>query len=196
MSGCLNPQEAGMASHGISMGLQRWMRNASKAFMFRLRREEGVSAIEFALISPLLAAGILFLGLVGLQINHHIKIDQILRAGAVAAANDPGGSAVLQRMTEVASAKGYDAINVGEGGNTPGVLILTSARMCFCYTETEGTNCGAVCPDQRPAVVQYRTTAVYREPLAARFLEALSQVIQGFGLEVDDISLRAQVMVR
>jgi len=158
------------------------------------RHEGGSPAVEFALLSPLLAGGVLLLGLLSVQINHRIKMDHILRAGAAIAIDDPGDAAVTQRMRAVALSKGYSNI-ITQPGTLPGVLHMQSVRSCFCPEQPDGNvGCANICMNQRPTVVRYHLEAFYRDALTHRIVVALSRMRLGIALV--DPFLTAQVVVR
>ncbi len=84
-------------------GLQRLMSTflksrKTKGHRFSLKQrlqqlkksEAGVSAIEFALIAPIMAFGLVATADVALAVHERMTIDHVLRAGAQAAMTDPG----------------------------------------------------------------------------------------------------------
>jgi len=80
-----------------------------------LRDEQGVSAVEFALIAPMLTFALLAMVDTGFAISERMTIGHVLRAGAQGASMDIGESAVdqiLRRTAEknmtVATASGDD----------------------------------------------------------------------------------------
>ena len=170
------------------------MRSVFEKFKSLFRHEGGSLAVEFALLSPLLAGGVLLLGMLSVEVNHRIKMDQILRAGAAVAINDPGQVAVTQRMKEVALSKGYSAIST-EPGTVAGVLHMQSVRSCFCPENPNGNvGCGNICANQRPTVVRYHLEVFYRDALTHRIIQAVSRI--GLGIGFVDPFLTAQVVVR
>jgi pilus assembly protein CpaE len=60
--------------------------------------QDGVSAVEFALIAPVLALALVAMADVGLALYERMTIDHVLRAGAQAAMSDPGEDQVLKMM--------------------------------------------------------------------------------------------------
>lgn len=72
--------------------------------------EDGVSAVEFALITPVLFIALLSMVDVGFAIYERMTIDYVLRAGAQAAMDDPGKEKVLEVLTATA-AKNFSAAN-------------------------------------------------------------------------------------
>jgi pilus assembly protein CpaE len=88
--------------------------------LLRRRRlgEDGVSAVEFALIAPVLFIALLAMVDVGFAIYERMTIDYVLRAGAQVAMNDPGKVKVLEVLNTTAaenfSANGLPAFTVNE----------------------------------------------------------------------------------
>lgn len=173
------------------------LRGADQRAVSLARHDGGASAIEFAFLAPLAAAGMLLLGLIGIQLEHYIKMDQILRAGAAFAIVDPGDSMVTQRMREIARLKGYDAVET-EPGSVPGVLHVQGVRTCLCPSDLENmADCSMICPNQRPAIVRYRLVTTYREPISVQIQRSLARLGVRFVIhEIPDPSLAMEVMIR
>jgi len=196
MPGLLDLRHPSASLSGTLPATRRRMRGTFERFISLSRQEEGVSAIEFAILTPLLIVAILSMGLISVLINHRIKMDQILRAGAAVAISDPGGTAVTQRMREVALSKGYSSINTTPG-TVPGVLHMQSVRSCFCPEAPNGNlGCNAICFNQRPVVVRYILEAGYRDPLTYRFNDMMRRIGLNFVIAYTDPFVRAQVVVR
>jgi hypothetical protein len=158
-----------------------------------LRREDGVTAIEFALLAPLLAIGLLALSAVAVWIQHRANLDQILRAGTHAAMQDMGHSEVLARMRKVAEAKGYIIADTA----TRDQLVLTSAANCACPGSLNVSRvCNTACPDDRPALRRYSITAYYISGQVRDLKSALWGLKFGGHMRLPDIILRKQVLVR
>lgn len=68
-----------------------------------MARSEGMSAVEFALIAPVLFFSLIATADMGLALNERMTIDHILRAGAQSAMRDLGPDAVLDVMTGAAA---------------------------------------------------------------------------------------------
>lgn len=106
-------------------GGRRWgdkvrsTRVRAKAFK---ESESGVSAIEFALLAPMMALGLVAMSDVGLALHERMSIDHILRAGAQAAMTDPGRAAVDRVMQ--ASLAGVPAL--------AGATLKPAVRYCAC----------------------------------------------------------------
>lgn len=135
-----------------------------------VREEHGVSAIEFALLAPILffaAAATLDLGL---ALYERMTMDRLLRGGAQAAMSDPGAAAV--RAVVEASA---------EDDFAPGAeFTLTVERYCACPVDTSAAVvCTNLCGDGSAPGVFYRLEADRDYPgmvLPAIGLEAEAKV--------------------
>lgn len=65
--------------------------------------EDGVSAVEFGLIAPILFVSLLAMVDVGLAIAERMSIDSVLRAGAQEAMDDPGETEVQAALDAIAA---------------------------------------------------------------------------------------------
>ncbi len=191
MPGTLKSWSAMRAQYRILLAKRPRLKRALSRLKSILPHEEGVTAIEFALLSPLLVGAVLLIGLFGLQINHYIKLDQILRAGAALAITDPGDTVVLERMRAVALEKGYTLRS--KAG--PDALVLQSVRGCFCPGINGALGCDQICPGQRPTVVRYTLDAFHSQnSLVDALFMRLAKI--GFGPVFYDPFVSTQVTVR
>lgn len=62
------------------------------------RDEAGVSAVEFALVAPMIFFSLLAMFDVGIALRERIQLDHVLRSGAQAAMRDAGQAAVLDTL--------------------------------------------------------------------------------------------------
>lgn len=117
-----------------------------------LRDRLGGSAVEFGLIAPMIVAGLLSVVDVGGAVNERIKLDGILRAGALVAMSDPGVEAVRETI---------GVVDTGQGAATQrGSLTLDVRRYCACLTDTATTvACNATCAGAQPTAIFYRLTS-------------------------------------
>jgi pilus assembly protein CpaE len=120
------------------------------------RCEDGVSAVEFALIAPVFAAALVAMVDVGLALYERMSMDHILRSGGQAAMSDPGPSQVLKVM-QSAIASGFV-----EGPET--IKLDLPKRFCACPDNTEvdpaqAPACSDPCPDSTVPYVYYRIRA-------------------------------------
>ena len=97
----------------------------------RLRRDcRGVSAVEFALLAPVLVGSLIAMVDLGLATGERMAIDRGIRAGASAAMAEITDTAVIRGVVEEA-ASGADTVTV------------TVAEQCECAGI--GTLCSNVC---------------------------------------------------
>lgn len=116
----------------------------------RLRRrrlgEDGVSAVEFALIAPVLFFALLSMVDVGFAINERMTIDYVLRAGAQAAMDDPGKDQVLAVLNDT-GAKNFAV------GAVP--TFTVEHPVCEC-PENADVVCSATCDGGAATSIFYR----------------------------------------
>lgn len=106
-----------------------------------LRCEQGVSAVEFGLIAPLLFFSLLAMTDVGFALHDRIRIDHVLRAGAQPAMRDAGESHVLDTLAATAR-ESYTVANVGG----PDAIAVAVDRFCICpSTGATDTTCTSTC---------------------------------------------------
>jgi pilus assembly protein CpaE len=121
--------------------------------------EGGVSAIEFALIAPLLVFGLLGTVDIGLAVRERMNIDTVLRAGAHGAMSDRGEEFVLQIMRTTA----LENFTLTQEASTTGKGLLSpeAHRYCACPSDPEAAvTCSTTCagPTSSPFVF-YRLSA-------------------------------------
>jgi pilus assembly protein CpaE len=110
--------------------------------------EDGVSAVEFALITPILFLPLLAMVDVGFAIHERMTIDHVLRAGAQEAMLDPGVAQVL-KVLNTTSAKNFPA-----GANAP---VFQVVRDCACpQAKDTVVACSTTCTGPTPTYVYYR----------------------------------------
>lgn len=71
------------------------------------RSEGGVSAVEFALIAPVMIGALVGMIDIGSAINVRMSIDHVVRAAGQVAMADPGRDVVLQSLENLATGRGY-----------------------------------------------------------------------------------------
>jgi Flp pilus assembly pilin Flp len=190
----LKPPEFDASFNRTTAGMRFVIPRVFKRIKRLLQHESGASAIEFAFLLPLMTVFLLAIAMAGLQTKNFIHAQQVVRAGAAAAQNDPGGAAVRERMTAVAIAKGYTIADL----ETMGAMNLTSARVCFCpQNPFVGRTCDTICPDQRPVTAAYELTAVHRDPRVVGFFVQLARLLRtGFDFGMGRVQVRTQVILR
>ena len=132
-------------------GLRTVFRRAGQEGLHRvwalLRREEGVSAIEFGLIAPLLFFSLLAMTDIGFALHDRIRIDHVLRSGAQPAMRDAGEVYVLGTLQATAR----ESYTVADAGG-PDTIALEVERFCMCRTtpttEEKDTTCSSTCPEE------------------------------------------------
>lgn len=110
-----------------------------------LKSEGGVSAVEFAIVAPMLILGVLSTADIGFEVSDRMDIDQALRNGAEAALGDPGAS-VLQSI--------LGASQIATTGLE--TISWDIARTCVC-PENNGVSvdCFETCADDQPTEIYY-----------------------------------------
>jgi hypothetical protein len=128
---------------------------------------DGVSAVEFAFITPLATVGLLFLGLTGFEVYHRIQLNQVVRAGIeyarMAPAQEPGRGAddLASRVKAMLVEKGYTIATgpVWEFNNT---VVVTVGDDCWCPETPNIVNvCRTICAGGRPGVRRYHILTAY-----------------------------------
>lgn len=71
------------------------------------RSEGGVSAVEFALIAPVMIGALVGMIDIGMAINARMSIDHVVRAAGQVAMADPGRDVVQQALESLAAGRGY-----------------------------------------------------------------------------------------
>jgi pilus assembly protein CpaE len=122
----------------------------ARPLLSRARRlgEDGVSAVEFALIAPILFLSLLAMVDIGFAIHERMTIDHVLRAGAQEAMFDPGVVHVLKVLNTTA-AKSFPA-----GADAP---VFKVERNCACpQAKDVWVDCSTTCAGPTPTYVYYR----------------------------------------
>ncbi len=116
--------------------------------------ESGVSAVEFALIAPVFAIGLVAMADVALAVHQRMAMDHVLRAGAQAAMSDAGEAKVQAVM---------ESTLVGSGEAST-VVLDPVHRYCACPENASvapeaAPACGTPCSGMVPQYVYYRMQA-------------------------------------
>ncbi|WEX75052.1 AAA family ATPase [Sinorhizobium numidicum] len=118
--------------------------------------EAGVSAVEFALIAPVLALSLVAMADVGLAIYERMTIDHVLRAGAQAAMADPGPTQIDKVLQST----------LAQSARPANVTLAPVTRYCACPENADvkpdaAPTCGTTpCASAAPQLVYYRLAAV------------------------------------
>ena len=111
----------------------------------RLNCESGSSAVEFAMIAPVLIVAVLSMADIGLAIHQSSQIDQALRNGAQVALTDPGEAAVQGVLSAV-----------DQSGESEADTIWTVERYCACPEAPQiKLVCTTTCDEERPTSIFY-----------------------------------------
>jgi pilus assembly protein CpaE len=129
----------------------------SSGLLARLRRcTRGVSAVEFAIVSPLLVLGAFGVADTGTAIYERMMINQVLRAGAQPALQG-ANETVVRTVLEAAARENF---TVADGDATGDELELDIQTSCACLgAAVAEASCGATCDSGQPAFRLYRLTA-------------------------------------
>jgi hypothetical protein len=166
-----------------------------RSFFFR---EEGMVAVEFAVLLPMLVIGFLFLGVTAVRAQRQLDVEQIVRAGVEPAIRDPGQQEVQARLNAAAMEKGY-TLWTGPVGPAPQVapdqLFLSAVRNCACPGVEMERDCRTICPNGRPTIVRYLLRATYG---ASVFDERLGRMLARMNLNLGFpvLMVQRQVIVR
>ena len=109
------------------------------------RDESGVSAIEFALIAPMVFFALLAMVDVGFALRDRMQLDHFLRSGAQAAMRDSGEATVLETLKQTACAATEIYPNCGYLED----VTFETNRYCVCPTSGAiDMTCTSTCPVQ------------------------------------------------
>lgn len=126
-----------------------------KLFAAWWRRDDGVSAVEFAFIAPALFFGLVTTVDLGLALNERMTIDHVLRAGAQRAMADPGASAVLDVLN--ATAEKNFTLATNNVPPVPNPLAVSVNKFCACPESTGvAVACSTICAGPKPTHIYYR----------------------------------------
>ncbi len=139
-----------------------------------VEEENGASAIEFALVAPVLVLACLATVDVGLAIGQKMDIDQTLRAASEGAMLDLGRDEV-QDLAEAIAAENSTVASSGGDGSAPAAtdLEVTVDRFCACpESASSAIGCDSdACADSKTPYVFYRLTA--EKEFASLFLPTI-----------------------
>jgi pilus assembly protein CpaE len=112
--------------------------------------EDGVSAIEFALVAPVFVLSVVVAMDIGLAVSDRTTIDHVLRAGAQSAMEGKEAAEVL-KVLQATSAKNFSS-------SAP--LTVAAERVCAC-PEASGTpvGCLTTCSGSAPPSIFVRLSA-------------------------------------
>jgi Flp pilus assembly pilin Flp len=109
-----------------------------------LRDRRGASAVEFAIVAPVLIAGLLAMVDVGLGLGMRMELDRIVRAGAQAAISLNNDASAIEALVLASSA-------------SPDDLSVEVERVCSCGGVA--ASCTALCSGGTAPSVYYEIDA-------------------------------------
>lgn len=133
--------------------------------------ERGASAIEFALVAPVLVLACLATVDLGLAIGQRMDVDQSLRAASQGAMLDLGEDEVEDLAEAIAAENSTIAPESGEAAATD--LEISVDRFCACpESASTAVDCDSgTCADDASPYLFYRLTA--EKDFASLFLPAI-----------------------
>lgn len=138
-----------MLSNTIQTGLLKLKR------MFR--REDGVSAVEFSLLAPVLVIGGISTVDAGMAVYDKMMITQVLRAGAHSAINAESEAAMLTILQQTAG----DNFTIADDTPEIGELSVDVVSYCVCPSDmTTQVDCTTVCTGGIDTNEFYRLSAI------------------------------------
>jgi pilus assembly protein CpaE len=144
-----------------------------------MRDDEGVSAVEFALLAPMLIFALLAMTDLGLAISERMTIGHVLRAGAQGAAGDVG-VADIDLILRTTAAKNMTLASAGSSGNDTS-LALQVSRICTCAPNPSVVVvCSATCAGNTPTQVFYALSGqkTYAGLVLPRFSQSKALQVQ------------------
>lgn len=121
-----------------------------------LRDQRGVSAVEFALIAPILLGGLLSMVDLGLAATERMSLDHVLRAGAQAAMAEKDKERILKVLEATASE--HFALG-GSVTQTSAENPVVLSVKCICSGENATEEECTACTASPQAHVYYRISA-------------------------------------
>lgn len=142
------------------MGLCTVLREHGLRYCRRLaslvRREDGISAVEFSLISPVLVLGTFATVDAGMAVYEEMMISNALRSGAHLALSASDEAQVLAVLQAVAG----ENFTVASGAPTPGELSAAVNSYCVCPSDGSAqVACGSTCTGGTAAQQFYALSA-------------------------------------
>lgn len=152
------------------------LRNGGRAFgravSGAMRDEKGVSAVEFALLGPMLIFSLLAMVDLGMALTERLAIGHVLRAGAQGATED-AGIAKVDAVLRATAAANMTVATVGAVGDDT-TLELDVRRICSCATQPSlAVACSTTCTGETPTQIFYVLSA--NKTYSGLFLPRLSQ---------------------
>ena len=119
-----------------------WLARAVSRLHQMWRREDGLSAVEFALLSPLLVLGAFATVDAGMAVYEEMTITNALRSGAHIAAAASSEAQILSVINSVAA----ENFTLASGSPSSDDLTTSVASYCICPSVTSvQVSCVSVC---------------------------------------------------
>lgn len=137
--------------------------------------QSGASAVEFALIAPLIFFSLLAMVDVGFAVNDRMYVDQILRSGGQPAMRDRG-EAIVEETLKRAACKGGETYP-----NCTNIAKMTFAvdRYCVCpVTEVTDPTCTDTCEIRPQTFYKVSATKTYEGIFLPQFNFVPSKIVE------------------
>lgn len=144
-----------------------------------LRNDDGVSAVEFALLAPMLVFALLAMVDLGFAISERMTIGHILRAGAQEATKH-NGTAAIDHVLRMTATDEMPLTAVGTDGDDTS-LSLKVRMLCTCQTAPEvEVACSTTCAASQPTQIFYALSGskTYSGLILPEFSQAKSLQVQ------------------
>lgn len=143
---------------GAAQGLGSFLRSAAGRLAAWAHCRRGVSAVEFALLAPMLGFSLIATVDLGFGLTERMAMDHALRAGAQTAMADPGAPTVLAAMRSAAR------MNFTLDDEPPGAgiepLSLSATRYAVCPENLSyAVSPSTICSGAKPTFIFYRMSA-------------------------------------
>lgn len=149
-----------------------WLRRAVRFH----KNEQGVAALEFALLGPIVIFSFLAMADVGLAVRDRMALDHIVRTGAQKAAENTGAASVFM------------ALQAASAGS------LTRSTSAAALTVSVDLEC--TCPEAPAVTVACTTTCSGQKPTFIFYSLRAETVASGILLADMPLASRARVQVR
>jgi pilus assembly protein CpaE len=125
-----------------------------------LRREDGASAVEFAICAPVFIFACIMMADIGFAIHERMTLDHVLRAGAQTAMSDPGETEVVAVLESTASKHFTVTSGDEETDIVSNAVTVGASRYCACpESRSVAVGCSTVCTGPVPTFTFYGMSA-------------------------------------
>jgi len=122
------------------------------------KHEDGASAVEFSLFLPVIFFGCVTMGDIGLAVQQRMTLDQVVRAGAQIAMQDPGEEQVMSAL-KLSASKNFalEGSEDDQRGIVNDPVSVDVARYCSCPDDRAApVSCSSPCVEEMVPFVFYR----------------------------------------